>query len=124
MTGASSRQIAIQILRLVIERLRMPIPSDLSAQAKLLSRQRSIALQKRLGRLFPRAPQSSKPIFDMYKLRLQRADAPACDALRISHGVVTAAMRDQRSIGCLEQASPSRSSIFIRQKIAARADAR
>ncbi|WP_369719923.1 hypothetical protein AB8Z38_22165 [Bradyrhizobium sp. LLZ17] len=43
----------------------------------------------------------------MDKLGLQRADAPACDTLRISHGIVTAAMSDQRSIGCLEQASPS-----------------
>lgn len=124
MAAAPSRQIAMQVLRLVIEWLRMPLPSDLSAQAKLLSRQRRIALQKRLGRLFSRAPQSSEPILDMHKLGFQRADAPTGDPLRVGHGIVTTAMLDQRAIGCLEQASPSRSPIFIRQKIAARADAR
>lgn len=114
MSVGPPRQIAMQVLRLVIERLRVPLPSDLSAEPKLLSRQRCIALQKRLRRLFPRAPQASKAVFDMDKLGLQRANAPARDALRIGHGIITTAVCNERSIGCLEQASPSRSSILIR----------
>jgi hypothetical protein len=66
-----------------------------------------------MRRLFARSPKPRYPILEMDKLRFECANAPACHTLGIRSGILTTAMLDQRSIGCLEQTSPSRSPILI-----------